>query len=57
VIALGGLAVLPATRSARVVAWARARHDAIHLVQGVVFALVGAAVVAFFWVRYAVPAA
>ena len=55
-IALGGLAMLPATRSARFVAWVQARHDAIHLVQGVVLAFAGAAVVAFFWVRYAVPA-
>lgn len=56
-IALGGLAVLPATRSARVVAWVRARGDAVQLVQGAVFAFLGAAVLAFFWVRYTVPAA
>jgi cytochrome c biogenesis protein CcdA len=56
-VALGGLAVLPANRSARVVAWVRARADAVQLVQGAAFAFVGAAVLAYFWVRYTVPAA
>ena len=54
-VAVGGLILLPASRAARVRAWLMSRREAFHLVQGLVFAVVGAMSVAFFWLRYAVP--
>ena len=54
-VAVGGLILLPASRAARVRAWLMSRREAFHLVQGLVFAAVGAMSVAFFWLRYAVP--
>ena len=54
-LALGGFILLPASRAARFNAWLAAREDAFHLVQGLVFAALGAVVVSFFWLRYAIP--
>jgi cytochrome c biogenesis protein CcdA len=54
-IALGGFLLLPASRAARFNAWLAAREDGFHLVQGLVFAAVGAVAVSFFWLRYAIP--
>ena len=54
-IALAGLILLPAGRAARLNAWLAAHEEAFHVVQGFVFALVGAMSVAFFWFVYAVP--
>jgi cytochrome c biogenesis protein CcdA len=56
-IALGGFGLLPAGRSTRFLAWLEARREAIHVVQGILLAFLGTLTVAFFWVRYAVPAA
>jgi cytochrome c biogenesis protein CcdA len=56
-IALGGFGLLPAGRSTRLLAWLEARREAIHVVQGILLAFLGALTVAFFWVRYAIPAA
>lgn len=53
-IALGGFALLPTTRSGRFAAWLAARTDAIHSLQGILFAFLGGAVVTFFW-RYVIP--
>ena len=54
-IALGGLGLLPAGRSTRLLAWLETRREAIHVVQGILLAFLGALTVAFFWVRYAIP--
>jgi cytochrome c biogenesis protein CcdA len=54
-IALGGFILLPASRAARFSAWLAAREDGFHLVQGLVFAALGAVAVSFFWLRYAIP--
>jgi sulfite exporter TauE/SafE len=54
-VAVGGLVLLPAARAARFRAWLMSRREAFHLVQGLVFAAVGAMSVAFFWLRYAIP--
>ena len=54
-IALGGFILLPASRAARFNAWLAARETGFHLVQGLVFAALGALVVSFFWLRYAIP--
>jgi cytochrome c biogenesis protein CcdA len=54
-IAVGGFILLPASRAARFNAWLAAREDGFHLVQGLVFAALGAVVVSFFWLRYAIP--
>jgi cytochrome c biogenesis protein CcdA len=54
-IALCGLAFLPASRGARFRAWLAARAEGFHLIQGVVFAALGALTVSFWWLRYVVP--
>jgi cytochrome c biogenesis protein CcdA len=54
-IVLGGLALVPANRSARFMDWMGARREGLHAAQGVLLAFLGALVVAFFWVRYAIP--
>jgi cytochrome c biogenesis protein CcdA len=56
-IVLGNLALRPANRAARLMDWVAARHEAIHVAQGLAFALLGAAVVYFFGIRYVIPAA
>jgi len=56
-IVLGGLALVPANRSARLMGWMGARRGSIHVVQGGLLAFLGALVVAFFWVRYGIPSA
>jgi cytochrome c biogenesis protein CcdA len=55
-IALGGFGLLPAGRSTRFLAWLETRREAIHVMQGILLAFLGALTVAFFWVRYAIPA-
>jgi cytochrome c biogenesis protein CcdA len=54
-IALAGLILLPASRAGRFNAWLASREEAFHLVQGLVFAALGAMSVSFFWLRYTVP--
>jgi cytochrome c biogenesis protein CcdA len=56
-IVLVGLAMAPANRSERFMDWMAARRGSIQVAQGVLLAFLGALVVAFFWVRYAIPSA
>jgi cytochrome c biogenesis protein CcdA len=51
-IALGGLALLPASRSTRLMSWLADRQQAFHVVQGVVFALMGALSLTYFGLIY-----
>jgi cytochrome c biogenesis protein CcdA len=54
-ILLGSVALGPAGRATRLMDWLAAKRDALHLAQGILFAALGALVLVFFWVRYAVP--
>lgn len=54
-IALCGFILLPASRGARFRGWLAARAEGFHLIQGVVFAVLGALTVSFWWLRYVVP--
>jgi cytochrome c biogenesis protein CcdA len=54
-ILLGSVALGPAGRATRLMNWLAAKRDALHVAQGILFAAVGALVIVFFWVRYAVP--
>jgi cytochrome c biogenesis protein CcdA len=54
-VALVGLILRPATRAARFSTWLASRQEAFHLVQGLIFAALGALTVSFFWLRYAIP--
>ncbi|HEV8468028.1 MAG TPA: cytochrome c biogenesis protein CcdA [Candidatus Limnocylindria bacterium] len=54
-ILLGSVALGPAGRATRLMDWLAAKRDAIHVAQGILFAALGALVLVFFWVRYAVP--
>ena len=54
-IVLGGLVLSPTGRSGRLMSWLADRQHVFHLIQGVLFAISGAMVVAFFWLRYAIP--
>jgi cytochrome c biogenesis protein CcdA len=56
-VALGGFILLPASRAARFNAWLAAREEGFHLVQGLVFAVLGAMAVSFFWLKYTIPPA
>jgi cytochrome c biogenesis protein CcdA len=48
-IALTALGLLQASRSERLVRWLAERREAIHLVQGLAFAFLGAVPIWFFW--------
>src|SRR5207245_7513181 len=54
-ILLGSAALGPAGRATRLLDWLVAKRDALHVAQGILFAALGALVLVFFWVRYAVP--
>jgi cytochrome c biogenesis protein CcdA len=54
-VALAGLILRPAGRAARFNTWLASREEAFHLVQGLIFAFLGALTVSFFWLRYAIP--
>jgi cytochrome c biogenesis protein CcdA len=54
-LTLGGLVLLRASRAARFNAWLAEREETFHLVQGIVFAALGAMTVSFFWLRYTIP--
>jgi cytochrome c biogenesis protein CcdA len=56
-VALSGLVLMRASRAARFKAWLAEREGTFHLIQGIVFAALGAMAVSFFWLRYAVPPA
>ncbi len=54
-VALVGLVLRPAGRAARFNTWLTSREEAFHLVQGLVFAVLGAMTASFFWLRYGIP--
>ena len=54
-VALAGLILRPASRAARFSTWLASHEEAFHLVQGLVFAVLGALTVSFFWLRYTIP--
>ena len=54
-VVLGGRILFAPTRAMRVVGWLQAREEGLRLAQGVLLALFGATVVAYFWFRYAIP--
>jgi hypothetical protein len=54
-VTLGGLVLIRATRAARFNAWLAAHEETFHLVQGIVFAVMGAMCVSFFWLKYTIP--
>jgi cytochrome c biogenesis protein CcdA len=56
-VALSGLLLMRASHAAHFKAWLAAREDTFHLIQGVVFAALGAMAVSFFWLKYTVPPA
>ena len=56
-VTVGGLVVVRASRVARFNAWLAARAETFHLVQGIVFAVLGAMAVGFFWLKYTIPPA
>jgi hypothetical protein len=48
---------MPAGRSARLMAWLSEREEALHIVQGLAFAVMGALSVSWFLLRYVNPPA
>jgi cytochrome c biogenesis protein CcdA len=56
-VVLAGLLLIPAGRLTRLTAWLADRGEALHLVQGLAFAFMGALSVSWFLLRYVVPAA
>jgi cytochrome c biogenesis protein CcdA len=54
-VALAGLILRPASRAARLNRWLAEHEVTFHLVQGLVFAVLGALTASFFWLRYAIP--
>ena len=54
-VALLGLVLRPTGRAVRLGAWLGSRRETFHLAQGLIFAVLGALTVAFFWLRYAIP--
>ncbi len=54
-VALVGLILRPAGRAARFNTWLASHDEAFHLVQGLVFAVLGAMTASFFWLRYGIP--
>ena len=54
-VALAGFILRPIGRAARFGTWMASREGAFHLVQGLVFAGLGALTVSFFWLRYTIP--
>ena len=51
-IALCGFVLLPASRGAQFSAWLAGHAEGFHIVQGIVFAVLGALTVSFWWLRY-----
>jgi cytochrome c biogenesis protein CcdA len=56
-IGLGGYLLLGAGRAARFSAWLATHEEGFHLVQGVVFAVLGVLTVSFWLFRYSLPPA
>jgi hypothetical protein len=55
-LVLAGLVLIPAGRSTRLMAWLADREEALHIVQGLAFALMGALSVSWFLLRFVIPA-
>jgi cytochrome c biogenesis protein CcdA len=56
-LVLAALALMPAGRSGRLMAWLSDREEALHIVQGMAFAFMGALSVSWFLLRHVTPAA
>jgi hypothetical protein len=56
-LVLAGLILIPAGRSTRLMAWLAEREEALHIVQGLAFAFMGALSVSWFLLRFVVPSA
>jgi cytochrome c biogenesis protein CcdA len=56
-VALGGLVLIRVSRAARFNAWLASREETFHLVQGIVFAALGAMAFSFSWLKYTIPPA
>lgn len=54
-IVLGGFALLPADRSARLTGWLASRQEAFHNVQGILFAFLGGLLGWYFGIKYVIP--
>ena len=55
-IVLAGLVLIPSGRSTRLIAWLADREEALHIVQGLAFAFMGALSVSWFLLRHVTPA-
>ena len=55
-LVVAALVLIPAGRSARLMAWLSEREETLHIIQGVVFAFMGALSVSWFLLRFVVPA-
>lgn len=56
-LVLASLVLIPAGRSTRMMAWLADREEALHILQGLAFAFMGALSVSWFLLRFVVPAA
>jgi hypothetical protein len=56
-LVLAALVLIPAGRSTRLIRWLAGRQEALHVVQGLTFAVMGALSVSWFLLRFVVPAA
>jgi hypothetical protein len=55
-LVVAALVLIPAGRSARLMAWLSEREETLHIIQGVAFAFMGALSVSWFLLRFVVPA-
>ena len=55
-LVVAALVLIPAGRSARLMAWLSERAETLHIIQGVAFAFMGALSVSWFLLRFVVPA-
>ena len=55
-LVVAALVLIPAGRSARLMAWLSEREETLHIIQGVAFAFMGAVSVSWFLLRFVVPA-
>jgi cytochrome c biogenesis protein CcdA len=55
-LVLAGLILMPAGHSTRLIAWLAEREEALHIIQGVAFAMMGSLSISWFLLRFVVPA-
>jgi hypothetical protein len=55
-IVLAGLVLIPSGRSTRLIAWLAVREEALHIMQGLAVAFMGALSVSWFLLRHVTPA-